>query len=192
MKKSFLTISLSLIAMMAFSQAKLEIGLKGGLNSSKLNIDEAGLKESASSSFHAGIYTLIKVSKIGIQPEILYSPRKNNIDFGSGNVEQKQVYLDIPIMVKLYLAAGVNLQAGPQIGILTSAESAGVDVKDNLKGSDFSVAFGLGWDAPFGLQANVRYLLGLSDINDAGSGSAKITSRTFQFSLGYRLFKIGN
>ncbi|MEQ9423400.1 MAG: porin family protein [Cyclobacteriaceae bacterium] len=189
MKKLLLTLSFSLIVMMAYSQAKVEIGLKAGLNSSTLSFEDSDIESQAKNTFHGGIYTLIKVAKIGIQPEILYSPRKNDVDFGIGDLEQKNVYLDIPIMVKLYLAAGINLQAGPQFGILTSAESAGEDVKDNLKGADVSAALGLGWDAPFGLQANVRYLLGVSDINDGAGDSIK--NRTFQVSVGYRLFKLG-
>ncbi len=192
MKKTLLFLALSTFSLMAFSQAKLEIGLKAGLNSSNPNVDDPASSISSASAFHGGLYTLIKVSKIGIQPEILYSPQKNDVNFGTGNVEQERVYLDIPVMAKLYLVAGLNLQAGPQFSILTSAETAGVDVKNTLKGSDVSAAIGAGWDAPFGLQANVRYILGLSDINDVAGVAGEFRNRTLQFSVGYRLFKLGN
>lgn len=193
MKKTILTLSFSLLVMMAFSQAKLGIGLKAGLNSSTVDVNDATATYESASSFHGGIYGLIKLTKLGIQPEILYSPQKNSIDVGAGSIESTKVYVDIPIMVKLYLAAGLNIQAGPQFGFLTSAESAqGLDISDTLKGSDTSVAIGAGWDAPFGLQANVRYIIGMSDINDISASTVEIKNRTLQISIGYELFKLGN
>lgn len=187
MKKSILALSLILITMVGFSQAKFEVGLKAGLNSANVNVDGVD----AASSFHGGLYSLIKLSKIGIQPEILYSPQKNESNVLGSTIESEKVYIDIPVMVKFYLAAGVNLQAGPQFGILTSAETAGVDVKDGLKGSDVSAAIGAGWDAPFGLQLNARYILGLGDINDDPTATTEVKNRTFQLSVGYSLFKLG-
>lgn len=191
MKKSLLTIAFSLIVMVAFSQAKIEFGLKGGLNSSTQKVEDANLDINSASAFHGGIYTLIKITKIGIQPEILYSPQKNESVSGGNVTKQTNVYLDIPVMVKLYLAAGLNIQAGPQFGILTSAEQAGQTNEEDLKNSDLSLAVGAGWDAPFGLQANVRYIIGMSDINDDAAIQGAIKNRTLQFSLGYRIFKVG-
>lgn len=192
MKKSLLTIAFSLIVMAGFSQAKLEIGLKGGLNSSTADVSNSNITIDSESTFHGGVYGLIKLTKLGIQPEILYSPQKNSIDNGTSINEQTKVYLDIPVMVKLYLAAGLNLQAGPQFSILTSVDSAAGTTKDDFKNSDMAVAFGAGWDAPFGLQANVRYIVGLNDINDSQASNVEIKNRTLQLSIGYRLFKVGN
>jgi hypothetical protein len=184
MKKSLLTLSLALLTLVGFSQAKLEIGLKAGANFANTNVDNA----ESITALHGGLYGLIKLSKIGIQPEILIS--KNGNQF-SGGSEVDLSYLTIPVMLKLYLAAGLNLQAGPQFGILTKAEDeVGDDIKDFLKSSDTSVAIGAGWDAPFGLQVNARYVLGISDINDV-SGGGEIKNRTFQLSIGYSLFKLG-
>jgi hypothetical protein len=192
MKKILLTLSFSLLITVAFSQAKVEIGLKGGLNSSTQQVDDPSLVVNSATAFHAGLYGLIKITKFGIQPEILYSPQKNEQVQGGTVTKQTNVYLDIPIMMKLYLAAGVNIQAGPQFGILTSAEEAGATNEDDLKNSDLSIAVGAGWDAPFGLQANVRYIIGLSDINDDKAAiQGAIKNRTLQFSLGYRIFKVG-
>ncbi|MFK7951851.1 MAG: porin family protein [Ekhidna sp.] len=190
MKKTLLTIGLSLIIMTGFSQAKVEIGIKGGANISNIDSNNPTATIESASSFHAGIYGLIKLANIGIQPEILYSPQKNDVvDPTLGTISQERVYLDIPIMVKVYVPGGVNIQAGPQFSVLTSAESAGIDVEDQLKGGDVSLAAGLGWDAPFGLQLNARYILGLSDISD--NAAVELKNRTLQFSVGYKLFKLG-
>jgi hypothetical protein len=108
-----------------------------------------------------------------------------------GNVDFNTSYVTIPVMVKLYLLAGLNIQAGPQFGLLTKAEYDGVDIKDELKGSDISANIGLGWDLPFGLTVDARYNLGLSDISD-NPGFGELKSRVIQISVGYKIFKFGN
>ena len=192
MKKTLLTLSFALIAFIGVSQAKLEIGLKAGANISNTSFDATGVDTESITSLHAGAYGLIKVSKIGIQPEILFSKQGSDVSLAGFSDEFDFTYVNIPVMLKLYLAAGLNLQVGPQFGLLLNAEdSEGEDIKDQLKGSDLSAAFGLGWDAPFGLQANIRYVLGLSDINDLAGSSDALKNRTLQIAIGYRLFKVG-
>ena len=180
MKKIFLATVLVGITTVAFSQAKVEIGLKGGVNMASLNGDN--LNSDNVTAFHGGAYALIKITKLGIQPEMLFSKRGDDqVDLG---------YIDIPVMVKFYLAGGLNVQAGPQFGVLLNAEdSNGDDIKGSLKNSDLSAVMGLGWDLPFGLNLTGRYIIGLSDVNETGPS---IKGNTFQLSVGYKLFKVGN
>lgn len=180
MKKVILSAVLVAFATVGFSQAKVEIGLKGGVNMSDLSGD-AGDNITA---FHGGAYTLIKVSKLGIQPEILFSKR------GSDQIDLS--YVDVPVMLKMYIAGGFNIQAGPQFGFNMNAEDEnGNDVSDFIKSSDLSIAAGAGVDLPMGLNVTARYIIGMSDINDTGLGD-DIKQNTFQFSVGYKLFKLGN
>lgn len=182
MNKYFLAALLIGSSTLAFSQAKVEIGLKGGVNMASLNGDN--LNNDNVTAFHGGAYGLIKITKFGIQPEVLFSKR--------GNDQFDLAYVDVPVMVKFYLAAGLNVQAGPQFGVLLNAEDEnGDDIKDTLKNSDLSAAMGLGWDLPFGLNVTGRYILGLKDVNDVASG-ASVKGNTFQLSVGYKLFKVGN
>ena len=191
MKKTILTLSLALIALVGFSQAKVEIGIKAGANFA--NVDQSGgVSTESITSFHGGAYALIKLAKLGIQPEILFSKQGSELSVAGFNDEVDFSYVNIPVMLKLYLAAGLNIQAGPQFGILTNAEDIdGADIKDSFKSSDVSAAFGAGWDAPLGLQFNVRYVLGLNDISDV-AGAGEVKNKTFQVSVGYSLFKKGN
>lgn len=185
MKKTLLSLSLALLSVVVFGQAKVEIGLKAGANFANTDIQGA----ESITALHGGVYGLVKFANIGVQPEVLFSKQGNSF---SGGGEVNLNYVNVPVMLKFYLPAGINLQAGPQFGILMKAEDEdGTDIKDALKSSDLSAAFGAGWDAPFGLQFTARYVMGLSDINDAGVGDA-IKNKTFQVSIGYRLFKLGN
>lgn len=188
MKKTILTATLSIMTLIAFSQAKLEVGLKAGANFSNIDVNDASNTDGIT-AFHGGAYLLVKAASFGIQPEVLVSKQGYGLS-GLGDVSLD--YINVPVMVKFYLPLGLNLQAGPQFGILTTAEASdGTDIKDTLKGSDLSAAIGAGWDLPFGLQVSARYVLGLSDVNDVATSTTEIKNRTFQVAVGYSLFKLG-
>ncbi len=201
MKKILLTLSMTLLVMVGFSQAKVELGIKGGLNLANIDTKNAMATYNSRTGYHAGLYAIAKVASFGIQPEILYSVRGTELSTTIGTAKQdfKQdfVYLDIPIMLKLYTVAGLNLQAGPQFGVLMSVDGKISDgaggtttiSKDSYKNADTSIALGAGWDAPFGLNLTARYVIGLSDINDGGGSEAK--NRTFQVAAGIKLFRAG-
>jgi len=185
MKKTLLTFSMIILSVIAFSQAKVALGLKAGANFANTNIDNS----ESITAFHAGAYGLVKLANIGIQPEVLFSKQGNEL---AGGEEFDFSYVNIPVMLKFYLPLGLNLQAGPQFGILTNAENNdGVDISESFKDSDLSAVLGAGWDAPFGLQFSARYILGLSDISDDANFDDDVKNRTFQVSIGYSLFKLG-
>ncbi len=200
MKKISLFLAVMAVSLVGFSQAKVAIGLKGGLNIANIDRNDIGATYNSTTGYHFGAYGLIKVLNIGIQPEVLYSVRGTEVSISglSQDLSQDFVYLDIPILLKFYLPLGINLQAGPQFGLLMSVDgevsdgSGGTTTisKDSYKDADMSAAFGLGWDAPFGLNLSARYVLGLSDVNNlAGVGETK--NRTFQLAIGYKLFGVG-
>ena len=119
-------------------------------------------------------------------------------EINSQDLESNFSYINIPIIVKLYTVAGINIQAGPQFGFVTNGEApvsptSVADVKDRMKSSDFTLALGLGWDLPFGLTLDARYNMGLSKIyDDAPSTQTEdAKNQVFQFSLGYKLINLG-
>ncbi|CAN5121740.1 porin family protein [soil metagenome] len=184
----------------AQAQAQLALGIKGGLNFANLNTSSLGAAYDSRTGYHAGAFLLMKFAKFGLQPELIYSQQGTTVKFNAQNLDQNFSYINIPVMLKLYLIGGLNLQAGPQFGFLTKASSETYnpltgaktteDVKDKLKGSDISIGLGAGWDLPFGLSIDARYNLGVSDNNNEASSSA-IKNQVFQASVGYKLFKFG-
>lgn len=173
-----------------YAQVQVALGLKAGANISKFDDADADNL----TSFHAGAFGLFKFTKIGIQPEILFSQQGSTFEEAGEKFDFETAYVTIPVMVKLYLIGGLNLQAGPQFGFLTKADLEGQgDVKDKMKGSDLSANVGLGWDLPFGLTLDARYNIGLSDLNDDEDtfGDASFKSRVIQLSVGYKILKFG-
>lgn len=180
----------------ANGQAQVAVGIKGGLNFAK--VDESGANNKT--GINAGAFALIKLSKIGIQPEVLFSRQGFTAPSSIGDFKSSINYVNIPVILKLYTVAGINLQVGPQFGFVTSAKgefpvtsgSSTMDIKDSFKSSDLSLALGLGWDLPFGLTIDGRYNLGLSDINnDSSPGASSFKNQVIQVSVGYKLFKFG-
>ncbi len=180
-------------------QAQFAVGIKGGLNFAKLDVSSSIASNYENrTGYHAGAFALIKLTKIGIQPEIIFSRQGSKYQLNSQNLEANFDYINIPIILKLYTVAGINLQFGPQFGFLSKAEAQSVvngiktttDVKNLYKNSDLSLAFGVGWDLPFGLMLDARYNLGIKDISD-GPNNNETKNQVWQISAGLKILKLG-
>ncbi len=194
MKK--ITVTLVLICASLFSFAQVSIGIKGGPNFANIDTEAtAGENYDNRTGWHLGAFAQFRGEKIGFQPEVLFSQQGSKVTYsGQPDIESNFSYVNIPLVIKLYTVAGINLQVGPQFGFLTSAEFDDEDIKDELKGTDFSLALGAGWDLPFGLTIDGRYNWGLSDINDSEVRGTlgTVKNQVWQISVGYKLFKFGN
>ena len=198
MKKLSLLITLCLFGFTIESNAQVSarLGIKGGLNFANFNSD---LDTDSKTGFHAGAFATFKFTKLAVQPELIFSKQGATLDINGEELESNYSYVNIPVLLKLYLLGGLNLQVGPQFGFLTSAKQdvldgfgnkSEEDIKDELKGSEISLGLGAGWDLPFGLTVDARYNLGLSDISD-NEASPEAKNQVFQVSLGYRLIQLG-
>lgn len=184
MKKLFLTAA----AIFAFGFANAQetkFGVKAGLNMADLGGDDADGIDSKI-GFHVGGFAEIKLSdKFAVQPELVYSTQGGKVDGGKYNFD----YLNIPIMAKFYATEQFSIEAGPQIGFLMSAKvkpdsGDSIDVKDELKSTDFGANIGLGYNFTENISANLRYNLGLSNIVDADG--AELKNNVFSLSVGYK------
>jgi len=204
-----------LVSAVSNAQVRFDVGIKGGLNFASLSTSSTAAQNySNRTGYHFGAYALIKIAKFGIQPEVIFSKQGQTYSFPSAsNLKSDYDYVNIPIMLKFYLAAGLNLQAGPQFGFLANQSNSisvinssgtvtSAQLKDFVKSSDVSLGLGIGWDLPFGLNITGRYNLGLSDLNkqtgvnspliQSSLGTKEAKNQVIQISVGYRLFKIGN
>lgn len=180
---------MTLCSTMAWSQAEVSIGIKGGLNFADMDVSNFSTKNKT--GFHGGAFALFKFTKIGIQPELIFSQQGSEFNYNGSNAEANFSYINIPVIFKLYTVAGINIQAGPQFGFLSKAEIDGSSADSFYKSSDFSLGLGLGWDLPFRLTVDARYNLGLSEIEDGANENAT-KNQVWQLSVGYKLFKFGN
>ena len=174
------------MALIAFtiSAQNITFGAKAGLNFASMAGDDAdGLD--GRTSFHLGVTAEIEMSDtFSIQPELLYSGQGYTAD---GDVTGKVDYINLPIMAKFYVADGISLEAGPQIGFLASAKAdvdgESTDIKDLLKSTDFALNLGAGYKLDSGLNFGLRYSMGLTDVPDGDSDGFKHS--VLQLSVGY-------
>lgn len=206
MKKIILTSLLLFAFGFTFAQ-KAQFGIKGGLNSSNFSGDTEGVDFKSRIGFNVGIFAAIMLSeKITLQPEILYSTqgaKAVNVTVPyddmlfTGDVKFNLSYINIPVMFKYYVADKFNLEAGPQIGFLTSAETStkldgsnqtvDEDAKDYFESVDFGFNVGAGYDFTDKIFAGIRYNIGLSNVFKTQPGDDSETQNSvFSLSVGYK------
>jgi opacity protein-like surface antigen len=206
MKKIILSSLLVLAISFTYAQ-KAQFGIKGGLNSSNFSGDTGGIDFKSRVGFNLGAFAAIKLSeKITLQPEILYSTqgaKAVNVTalyddiLYTGYVKFNLSYINVPVMVKYYVADKFNLEVGPQIGFLTSAKTStkldgfsqtvDEDIKDSFESVDFGLNFGAGYDFTKNVSAGIRYNLGLANIAKTEPGdNSKLENSVFSLSVGYK------
>ena len=175
---------LPLLALAAFNfgtaqEESIRFGAKAGLNIANLAGDEVKNNE-IKIGFNVGVLVEIPITeKFAIQPEFLFSTQGSKSDEGFPNFSETLIenlnqefesninYINIPIMTKYYLAKGLSIQAGPQVGILISAKDRDDnDIKDNISSIDLGLNFGAGYQLASGIFFDARYSLGLTNILD--------------------------
>ena len=180
MKNLFLIIAIAVLTVStSLAQGEFRFGIKGGLNLASIGGDAYVTGTSgfdSRTSFHIGGLAEIPISdKISVQPEVLYSAQgsKFNFGFSTGSSDIKLDYLNIPIMGKYHVLAGLSGELGPVIGVLVKADGASGDIKDSFKKTDIGVAIGATYRLPFGLFGSLRYNKGVTNINDDPTVSTK-------------------
>ncbi|MFV8343074.1 porin family protein [Flavobacterium sp. XS2P39] len=159
----------------------MAFGAKAGLNLATITNADGS---STLVGFHVGFFAEFMLGEnFAVQPELLYSTQGAEFDDG----DLKLDYITIPVMLKYYVADSFSLEIGPQVGFLVSAEEVGVDIKDDVKSTDFGLNFGAGYDVTPNLIIGVRYNLGLNRWQEAlFPGEPESENSVFQISLGYR------
>lgn len=213
MKKLLVFAALTSFSLVTTAQEEnVRFGAKAGINISNYGGDDYdGISPDLKTGFHLGMVAEIPVTdKFAFQPEVLYSTQGAKLEekstyfgiIGNFDVKSKLDYINVPLMAKYYIAQGLSLQAGPQIGFLVSAklesentlgtetEKIDEDIKKRFKSIDFGLNFGLGYQLDMGVFFDARYNLGLSDINDIkfeeGDKEFKIKNNVIQLSVGYK------
>ena len=162
---------LGVLVMSGFSanaQSKFKVGAGIGINNSSFTgIDATGT--TTLSGLNVGAISEFKFSDFsGIELNVLFSMKGASAIYFSN---QKKLtrgdrfnYVDLPLVLKLYVKKIISFQAGVQYSKLLSANIAGVDVKNLIRGDDCSAVFGVGIDLER-IHTSFRYNHGLSNIS---------------------------
>ena len=160
-------------------------GVKVGLNLANFSWDltEGTFETDSAIKFGVGGIMLYPLSEVlDLQVELMYLQKGAKLDEIEGfkiDAKYKFAYLSVPVMGRYKLGSGDTspyIAAGPEFGFLLSAdvEFAGEedDVKDEIKSIEIGFNVGAGVSMDMGTMpafAEVRYSLGLSNIDDSTS-----------------------
>ncbi len=163
------------------SHAQLRFGVKAGLNLANISVSDAsGVSYSMKPDFHAGVLVAIPLlGKLSLQPEVVYSGQGSDVKEGGQKGKYNLQYVNVPVLVRYEIMSGLNIETGPQLGLLLGAKvkadgGASTDIKNELKTADFGWTLGASYLLPLNLGFDVRYNLGLTNtVKDSGNGSIK-------------------
>lgn len=176
MKKLVVFLLAAFIVLPSFSQ--LKVGLKAGLSTTTLTMEDVKTVtsgtysysveklEGANFGFHGGLFLRLSVTKLFIQPELLFSSTSNEYkvkDLTTSNPEDivKQTFnkLNIPVMVGLKLGP-LRLDAGPAASMSIGSPKELInnpDLQTIYSKMSFGYQAGLGLDILKKLTLDVRY-----------------------------------
>lgn len=176
----------------ALSAQEVSFGAKGGLNIA----DITSLSNSkARASIHLGAFAKVQLTENwAVQPELVYSGQGAKVDPSLPLLSDFTLalnYINLPVMLQYHLVPEFHLEAGPQIGFLVAAKAREdgntINLKDEYKGIDFGLGFGLGYTFDMGLGINARYNFGLTNVLDSDNDNQK--NSVAQFGLYYIIGK---
>ncbi|MBV4356195.1 porin family protein [Pinibacter aurantiacus] len=196
--KRILVICSTLVLFSLGAKSQISYGVKVGFNASNVSNSDG---KTLSGGHVGGLVNYALSKNFALQGEVLYSTqgcRYKAGEFGpfSLSLNSTLSYINIPILAQYYFTPGFYVEAGPQIGFLTSAKLDNYDPADNdghaykdyFKSTDFSGGIGLGYIfKKINLGIDARYTFGLSNI--AKESDDKLHNKVFQLGVFYKFGK---
>lgn len=188
-------------------QAQVKIGPKIGLSMADFSGDGVDAHD-MKSGFAAGIFAQFPLGQgasLVLQPEVLYVMKGPKLDLTEETTWKYNLdYIEVPVLLKFKFPLPGNIApnvfAGPVVSFLSSAkikeeidgdEVDEMDIKEFLKDTEYSIAFGGGVDVTFQglgvLTVDARYVIGMSDISDVGEGELKNKTIMIHAGFGFKL-----
>jgi|GEM_PF-4861692 len=147
---------------------------------------------------HGGFYVNVRLSElVALEPGIFYTLKGTGtvLDANGSNIEGnvQSGYLDLPLLLRLYVADGFNLFIGTQFSYHLNSKFDftidgttvidGEDISDSISEYDFAPILGMGYEFPNGVNLNLSGDLGLFTVDNFDQLST--FNRTIRFSVGF-------
>lgn len=185
--------------------AQAQFGVKAGVNAAVLDGTNLNADTKYKTYYHVGIfYQIPLLGPLTIQPEIQYSEQGGSFKSAVENFDTKLHYFTVPVLAKLTIGP-VFVEAGPQIGVLFSAQEKGVKLASGYSSTtpiavdgsassdyhktDISLCAGAGLKLGSFLVGG-RFNAGLNNVNDApnltGANDPRLHNRVVQAYVGFQ------
>lgn len=208
--KQFILISLFLIPFSLVSNAQLKFGIKAGITSTSIKVDDFYEIDDASDiqeltikgkdakiGFQGGVMARLTIFKLYVQPELLFTSSSGEVEVSAlldnGDTytqirDQKFRQIDFPIMVG-YKFGPARFQLGPVGTIVLSTDPSldgfrDMDYKEEFNGATWGYQVGVGLDLGKKITIDIKYEGNLSKLADGikiGGETRNFDSRNSQF-----------
>ncbi|MGB5990432.1 MAG: porin family protein [Marinifilaceae bacterium] len=215
MKKLQILLVIGLLSISSTSLFAQKIGIKGGMNISKIqsedNMETYGSNRNNKLGLNIGISTEFSLNKkFAIESGMIFDSKGFKVEsqtFFGGNMTAVNTlnlyYIDIPINAKYTIfdsSIKAFITAGPYIGIgLWGKNIVKVELEEKTESVEKDIEWGeddnpnrLDYGLNIGLGAeyksfifNVNYSYGLADLSPNPSNGLDVTNRVFSLSFGY-------
>ena len=191
MRKLLLSLFLITITASLFAQLNFDLGIKGGVNFSKISFEMNDYRAESVTRSHFGAFSRIGWNRIFIQPEFYFSGKGGDVtsDIKSTVTSFDYKTMDIPVLLGFRLVKGKSFDfhvvAGPVFSNITSERVKG----DNLVNKSFyednyvGIQSGLGMDIFF-ITFDARMENGLGEFYNQPGASGK--NQTLMLSVGFK------
>lgn len=194
-RKIIISLFLLVFSTVTFAQPTFTLGIKAGLNNSKVLFDKDGYNEESILKYHVGAFSRLGFKKLFIQPEAYFSAKGGDLDGSIPGAVTRFDFsaLDIPVLLGLKIVDGeranIRLLAGPVFGLFTSREIDNEEIFDPefYKDNYFAFQYGIGIDL-LSFTFDLRMENTASDIYHQPSFDLNANNNTLMFSVGYKFF----
>ena len=196
MKKIVLALLL-LITSVGMAQAQFTIGLKAGVSSSNVDINDPKntlqqfKSTDAITGYHAGAFMRIKAAGILLQPEAILSSTGGKVEVTDGGITTSEQFkfnrLDVPVLLGVSLFNIARIQAGPVASVLVSGKFKDQRLQDYMNKYDLGWQAGIGFDIG-NITTDLRYeRVNREFTGTPDNGSFGVGNQQLILSLGFKI-----
>ncbi len=195
MRKLTVLSMLLLLAVTISAQPIFNLGIKAGLNNSKMTFKKDEINSESITKYHVGAFGRLGVGNVFVQPEAYFSAKGGELEKGSAIAAASQFdfnTVDIPLLLGVKVIDGeranIRVMAGPVFSFLTKHDVDGDQVLDPeyYKDNYVGLQYGVGADI-LGFTLDLR-MENSSDIYKHMNSEFNGKNQTFMISLGYKIF----
>jgi len=192
MKRIFLSALFLIMTIAVFAQPSFDLGLKGGINVSKMSLELDDYNSESILKAHLGAFGRIGFNRLYVQPEVYFSKKGGEIDSNPLYMATSFNYdnVDVPLLLGLEIIKGnafnLRLMGGPVFSFVTKSAVDGDSEfdPDYFKDNYIGIQYGLGVDVlMFTIDARMEHA---NDLYEHPSFSGNGT--TFMVTAGIKIF----
>jgi len=194
MKKLGMSFLLLFVTVSLFAQLKFDLGLKAGVNFSKVSFDAEDYSAESITKSHFGAFGRIGWDRVFVQPEFYFSGKGGDVTKNIASTMTSFNYksMDIPVLLGFRLIKGkafdFHVVGGPVFSSVSSKEIKGENLLDKKFYEDnyFGIQYGVGVDVLF-LTFDARMENGIGNLYSDPTITAPGKNQTFMLSVGIKL-----